>query len=67
MNLRDIEDAARAQGFIVSRTKQGHPKFIPPDPSKEIVVFSGTPSDRRSIKNGLARLRRQGFVWPPPK
>jgi len=67
MNLREIEDVARAQGFIVGRTMKGHPKFTPPDPTKEIVVFSGTPSDHRSLKNGLARLRRQGFIWPPPK
>ncbi len=67
MDLREIEDAARAQGFIVGRTTKGHPKFTPPDPTKEIVIGSGTPSDQRSIKNLVARLRRQGFIWPWPK
>jgi len=32
---------------------------------KAIATISGTPSDRRSLLNGLARLRRAGFRWPP--
>jgi hypothetical protein len=67
LDLRSIEQAAQEQGYTVGRTKKNHPKFTPPDPTKEIVIFSGTPSDVRAIKNGLARLRRQGFVWPPPR
>jgi len=65
MDLRDIEKAAKEQGFKVGRTKKGHPVFTPPDPSKDIVVGSGTPSDVRSIRNLLAKLRQAGLVWPP--
>jgi hypothetical protein len=67
MDLQEIEDAARAQGFIIDRTARGHIRFTPPDKGKEQVVFSGTPGDQRAIRNGLARLRRQGFVWPPKR
>lgn len=66
MNLRDLEKAAKEQGWEVGRTKKGHPKFVPPDPMKEIVIGSGTPSDWRAMKNLLAQLKRQGFIWPWP-
>ncbi len=65
MELRDIEEAAREQGFRIGRTKQGHPVFYPPDPTKDIVVGSGTPGDVRRIRNMLSRLRRVGLVYPP--
>lgn len=64
MDLKDLERAARAQGWEVGRTKKGHPRFVPPDPTGEIVVTSGTPSDHRFLKNLLADLKRQGFIWP---
>ncbi len=65
MDLPDIEKAAKEQGFTVGRTKKGHPVFTPPDPTKDIVVGSGTSSDVRSIRNLLAKLRQAGLVWPP--
>ena len=66
MDLREIERAARAQGFTVGRTNRGHLKFTPADPTKQIVIASGTPSDHRALKNLIAELRRQGFKWPWP-
>jgi predicted RNA binding protein YcfA (HicA-like mRNA interferase family) len=66
MDLRNLEKAAKEQGWEVGRTKKGHPKFVPPDPTKRIVVGSGTPSDRRAIRNLLAELKRQGLIWPWP-
>jgi predicted RNA binding protein YcfA (HicA-like mRNA interferase family) len=66
MSLREIEKAAKEQGWGVGRTQKGHLKFVPPDRTKNIVIGSGTPSDRRSIKNLLAELKRQGFIWPWP-
>lgn len=66
LDLRDIERAAKEQGWVVGRTRRGHPTFKPPDPSKDIVVGSGTPGDVRAIRNLLSQLRRQGFVWPWP-
>jgi hypothetical protein len=66
VDLRDVIKAAREQGYEVIQTKRGHWRFIPPDPSKEIAVHPGTSGDVNSIRLTLARLRRQGFVWPWP-
>lgn len=49
MDLRDIEKAARDQGWRVERNRKGHPVFYPVDESKPAIVGSGTPSDRRAI------------------
>jgi len=46
--------------------EEGAPGFVPPDPTKEIVIGSGTPSDWRARRNLLAQLKRQGFIWPWP-
>lgn len=47
---------AEENGWSVSRTKKNHLKFTRDGvPS---VFFSGTPSDRRSIKNHKSQLRR---------
>lgn len=64
MRLNDLIRAAEEQGFEVRRTKKGHWQFKPPDPNKQIVVLSGTPSDHRSERNALARLRRSGLIYP---
>ena len=32
MDIREIEQAAREQGWQVGRTSKGHLKFVPPDP-----------------------------------
>jgi len=66
MDLRDLERAAREQGWRVERTAKGHPKFIPADPNGQIVFGSGTPSDWRSLPNLLSKLRKQGLIWPWP-
>jgi hypothetical protein len=67
MELRDLEKAARRQGWKVDRTTKGHPRFTPKDPTIQAEVFSGTPSDWRAIHNFLAALKRKGFLWPPPQ
>jgi hypothetical protein len=65
MDRRSIEQAARDQGFQVSRTTRGHSVFYAPDPSVKPIYGSGTPGDRRAILNLLAQLRRAGLVYPP--
>lgn len=66
--MRDIEKAARDQGWETGRTKKGHLRYVPPDPELPIVIGAGTPSDHRSLRNFVAQLRRSGFVWPwPPR
>lgn len=64
MDLRDIEKAARDQGWRVERNRKGHPVFYPVDESKPAIVGSGTPSDRRAILNLLSRLKAAGLQWP---
>jgi len=68
MDIEDLAQAAKEQGWSLGTTKKGHLRWVPPDPKKPIVIGSGTPSDHRSIKNFLGQLRRSGFIWPwPPK
>lgn len=69
MDLQKIIKAAKEQGWEVGKTQKGHWKLVPPDPTKRIVIGSGTPGDQRAIRNLLAELKRQGFIWPwpPPK
>lgn len=66
LDFRDIKKAAEAQGWRIVETKKGL-QFIPSDPTREIVQWHGTPSDWRAIRNFLARLRKQGFEYPPRK
>ncbi|MBI4277506.1 MAG: hypothetical protein HY660_03530 [Armatimonadetes bacterium] len=64
--IKDIEKAAREQGWRVEPTRKGL-QFIPPETEKQIVQWHGTPSDVRAIRNFLAALKRQGFIWPWPR
>lgn len=52
---------AERQGWTVKRCKSGHMKWIPPTKGGSMVVTSCTPSDKRSIANDLAALRRSGL------
>lgn len=53
---------ARDQNWVVEKTSSGHWKCKAPD-GKTTVILSGTASDKRSIKNGIARMRQAGFIW----
>jgi hypothetical protein len=58
--LRAIEDA----GYTVKINRKGHPEVYTRGGEK-VTTFSGTASDRRSVLNALAPLKRRGFRWPP--
>lgn len=47
---------AEKLGFAVAHANNGHCKFT--KAGIPAVFFSGTPGDRRAIKNGIAKLRR---------
>ena len=47
----------RRQGFNVTKTRGGHLRFEHPNMERP-VIGSSTPSDRRSIRNLHARIRR---------
>jgi predicted RNA binding protein YcfA (HicA-like mRNA interferase family) len=66
MNEKEIAQAAKEQGWEIGRTKKGHLRYVPPDPRQPIVIGSGTPGDKRALRNFLAQLKRAGFIWPWP-
>ena len=57
--IRALAKLAEAQGWTVTRTRNGHLKWVSPQGS--VVISPSTPSDWRSMKNHLAHLRRAGF------
>lgn len=58
--LRELIDKAEEQGFTYKVTKKGH-VMIKDSEGKPVSTFSGTPSDNRSWKNSMARLKRAGY------
>lgn len=64
-DLKKIVEALRKQGFTVEVTSKGHVMVF--RDGALVVTFSGTASDWRSLKNGLAKARRAGFEWPPTR
>jgi hypothetical protein len=58
-DYRSLFRLAEAQGWEHTRTGKDHHKFV--SPSGEIVVTSGTPSDRRALDNFRAQLKRHGL------
>lgn len=63
--IRQILEAAEAQGYRLKTHKNGHVSVY--RDKVFITQFASTPSDRRGTLNALAPLRRDGFVWPPKK
>ncbi|WP_036828690.1 hypothetical protein [Phycicoccus jejuensis] len=63
--MRKIAKALEQQGFDVKVTKRGHISVS--KDGRFVVVFAGTPSDWRSMRNALAAMKRAGFVWPPKR
>lgn len=62
-DLKKIIKALKEQGFDVEVTKKGHIAVY--RDGRFVAMFAGTPSDWRSMKNGLAAVKRAGFKWPP--
>jgi hypothetical protein len=50
------------QGGVISRRGSGHIMVIPRQKDKPCVFMPSTPSDLRSIKNLVGKLRRAGFI-----
>ena len=55
-DLKKILKAAQAAGFETRTTRKGH--IVVTKDGRRITTFAGTASDYRSIRNGLAALRR---------
>lgn len=65
-DLRRLIKALESQGFSVERTSKGH-WLVRNAQGQAIVTLAGTASEYRGWKNALARLKRAGLIWPPPK
>lgn len=61
--LKKLIKAIEAAGFKTVTARSGHIKVYDEN-GNMIAVFSGTPSDWRSIQNSLRPLKRLGFRWP---
>jgi hypothetical protein len=61
--LKKLSKELDRQGFDVRTTRRGH--VAVQAAGMTVAVFAGTPSDWRSTRNGLARLRRAGFEYGP--
>ena len=61
-----MADKDTRQGFDVRTTARGHAQ-VRNAVGEIVAVFSGTPGDVRALRNGIAALRRAGFVWPPKR
>ncbi len=64
-DLKKIVEALRKQGFEVEVTTKQHIMVYLDD--MLVATFSGTASDWRAMKNGIANARRAGFQWPPKR
>ena len=62
MDIDKIIRAAEQQGWEVTTTRKNHILFVAPSGARK--PFSGTPSDVKAIRNHLAWMKRQGFIWP---
>lgn len=60
-DIKKLALAAQEQGWRVEATKNGHVRFVPPNPRGQFVIVPKTPSDHRSYLNSRALLRRQGL------
>lgn len=60
--LKKLLEEARKQGWTEKRKKKGLMLLAPDGVGK--VTIHRTPSDRRSLDNVIAQMRRHGFRWP---
>lgn len=60
--VRQVIRAAARQGWAWRYTRGGHLRLESPEGA--LVFASATPSDKRGLRNTVARMRRHGFVWP---
>lgn len=58
--IRKLIRALEAQGWRVEETGSGHYQAYSPN-GEDIVTIPGTPSDHRSMRNTMSRLKRAGF------
>ena len=58
--VKDLIRSLRKQGWTVEQTRNNHWKATAPTGGQPEYIAS-TPSDHRSLKNTVARLKRLGY------
>jgi len=70
-NMADILAELKRLGWVVTTTKRGHFRCVPPDKSRPVVhVSSAQCAGTRggaALRNVIQDLRRGGLVWPPKR
>lgn len=62
-DLKKLIKALEEQGFEVETGKRNPHPIVRKD-GRKVATLASTPSDHRSWMNGIAALRRAGFIWP---
>jgi hypothetical protein len=65
-DIKQIREALLAQGWSIDDKRKGYPIAYPPEKGRRPVPLPKTPAGVRWRQNLIARLRRSGFIWPPP-
>jgi hypothetical protein len=60
-DMRKLIAALTSQGFEAAQSRRGH--YLVLMDGRKVATLSGSASDWRSWRNGLAQLRRAGFDW----
>lgn len=58
-DVRDLLKDLKRQGFEVRINRKGYPKIY--KDGRYITRLAQTPGDRRSLKNGMAYLKKAGY------
>jgi hypothetical protein len=66
MELSEVDEAARDQGWRIERRGDRLRVYVPPDKSLKSVYFIESASMDDAIWSLLSELRRAGFRWPWP-
>jgi len=59
-SIKALAKLAQAQGWRIEPTNKGHAKWFPPHDG-DIIVTSGTASDRYAINQHLRLMKKAGF------
>ena len=60
--VRELVTALENQGFTVEKTSGNHYKVFKAGANTGCVFLAYTPSDHRSAKNAISRLKKIGYV-----
>ncbi len=59
---RELEKAAREQGWIVKETSDGF-QFLAPDGEHAVTIHMTERNPERAVKRTISRMKKYGFKW----